>query len=1006
MRKTILWAVLALLLPVTHAWGGGDSTTYYAALKASVSSSGGGKVYAGTGNTAGTYATSSTSDTQKSTTKDEGKTFKAFAQADEGFEFAGWSTTDGGTATSTDNPYSVTVKCSSSDSGNPTTTTVWANFKKKVLAAFGITFETSDAGTYTVDGTAPADKTGLTEATSVQLASSDPNFLNWTVNGTIVNDNPYTATCLADTTISAEFLTADQVAEVTTFADLTAALANADKKKVLVPTGTEIVMESGAVAVPSGKQLVVDGELWIEGGSFSSSGKVVVNGTLSKCTKLIQQSGDNGEPFNPYSGDEKYQVKYWKTTSSTPSPTVSDVTASSHITIINGLGETVYRGESANAYVCTTDKSVAINHITGVKASYSSGTAAYNSVAKNEHNVSLTDCNLMSGAASEMVLLTANGKVDVGSTTELTAGFIADCVGYTLSFTSKQFKNAANVVVLNASTVNSSKLTNARLTAINCTTVTGAGSDGINNNQESYYTSLHLYDCGSFSNFKFSASAVMTVGTPGVCFFSGGPYGPTFTGNYHVYGGKFSKDPTNYLASGDLEAPKEGSYWVVRVIKPTIYVVKNGTTEYESLQDAINAAASGATLELLPGIASAELASPVTIAAGKTVTLDLAGYAVVAPNGAIVNHGTLHLQDTSTFDVPGSLTTASGNVIVNDGTLDITYGAYAGNIALNGGTFTTHFGTFDGTLTVSDGLDPKVVTDLRGGEFSSSVSAFLRDDYSEVRYRVKPEDPIRYWIVQSQTIVTATTYSGTYKAWKLDFLSSADLALYKKTKKRSDHSSLSDWQRRAELYSGIQPYSNYILDCALIFDRAVDSGSVTFYGKTQVGLSQALDKDLAVNEDYPVLAHRIFDMGSTPLTYGRMIDEVGSITAGVKNNDSANAGTVCTVDLRLSTTSAHVVGQYDKFMTLKDVRYMLGGKKAAIDRGTSRVAYDSLAAAVTDAQNGETILVGADTAENVTLAKEGTFTIDPYGFNFTGTVSAGAGLIIKSTSTASSAAVA
>ena len=606
----------------------------------------------------------------------------------------------------------------------------------------------------------------------------------------------------------------------------------------------------------------------------------------------------------------------------------------------------------------------------------------------------------MGSAASELVLLTTAGTVNVGSSTALTSGFIVDCAGYNISFTSKQFGNAANVIIINGATVSSSKLTNARLTAINCATVKGAGSDGINNNQASYYTSVHVYDSGTPSSFNLSKSGVtMTVGVPGVCFFSGGPYSPSFSsysGNYHVYGGKFSSDPTAYLASNDLEAPKEGSYWVVHRIVPTINVAKVGSTEYEYLQEAVNAAAtSSGTVELLPGIAEIELETPVMVAVGKTVTIDLAGYAITAPNGAIVNNGTLYLQDTSTFDVPGSITTASGNMIVNNGTLDVTYGAYTGNIQLNGGTFTTHFGTFDGVVSVASGLDPKVVANLRGGEFSQSMADFLRDGFSEVYSHVAQSDPMRYWVGEFPTpLLVTTSYSSAEKAWKLDFLSSSDLTLYKKTKKRSDHSSLADWQRRAELYSSIQPWSGYVLDCGLIFDRPVTSGSVTFYGNVQVSMSESVGKDLAANEDFPVLAHRIYEMGYTPLSYGRYIDEIGSVTAGVKNNQTANVGTVCTIDVRVCTQSKQTPGVYDKLQALVDVRYMLGGKKAAIDRNGSRLAYDSLSAAVSAAQDGETILVGADTDNNVTLPGPGEFTIDPYGFQFTGMVSAPSGYAI------------
>ena len=62
MKKTTLIAfLLAMLAPMASFAGGGSSTTYYAALKAQVSSnsSGMGKVYAGTSDSAGTYETPS-----------------------------------------------------------------------------------------------------------------------------------------------------------------------------------------------------------------------------------------------------------------------------------------------------------------------------------------------------------------------------------------------------------------------------------------------------------------------------------------------------------------------------------------------------------------------------------------------------------------------------------------------------------------------------------------------------------------------------------------------------------------------------------------------------------------------------------------------------------------------------------------------------------------------------------------------------------------------------------
>ncbi len=745
-----------------------------------------------------------------------------------------------------------------------------------------------------------------------------------------------------------------------------------------VAAGVTLTIASGVtITVASGATLYVDG-------TVSNNG--TISGTVSRCTKLISQVGQSeGVPFNPY-GD----VKYWKTSITTPS--IAAISgAGSHTTIVNGLGETVYRGANYAAFVCSINKSVAINHITGVVSGQSSFSNAYTAANKS----------------TQLILLTANGTHALGSSTNMGDSITVDAAGNDVKITAKQVNSGVSTY-LNANSATSPRITNARVVFINCKTTSATNSDTLNANQASYTSAIHIYDCAALPTLSGGGNATMTAALSGVCIFSGGPYSPSWNSNYHVYGGKFSKDPTNYLASNDLEAPKEGNYWVVRKIVPTVNVAKVGTTEYESLQEAVNAAASsGGTVILLPGIAEIELDTPITVASGKTLTIDLAGYAITAPNGAIVNNGTLYLQDTSTFDVPGSITTSSGNLIVNNGTMDVTYGKYTGSILLNSGTFTTHGGVFVGTISVASGADPKVVSDFRGGEFSQSMADFLRDGYTEVYCNPVSSEPKRYWVGQFPTPLVATSsLSDAEKAWKLDFLSSSDLTIYKKTTARSSHSSLADWQRRAELNSSIVPWSGYVLDCGLVFDRPVASGSVTFYGKVQITMSQEIDRNLAANEDRGVLAHGIYESNYTPLSYGRSIDEVGSITAGVKNNANANVGTVCTVDLRVCTQSKNTVGEYDKLQALVDVRYMLGGKKAAIDRGANRLAYDSLTAAVAAVQDGERILIGADCSENVTLPGVGTFTIDHYGFAFTGAVSAPDGLMISSATEVQSAAVA
>ena len=140
-RIIALFAGLLAVLPMTSVWAGGSTTTYYyGALKATVSSTGGGKVYAATSNSTPSSDKYVATNVQSAQNKSESQTmtFYAFAQANEGYEFGGWATSDGGAAASTDNPYAVSFDASSTTDGSPTVQTVYALFSKKQLAAFSV----------------------------------------------------------------------------------------------------------------------------------------------------------------------------------------------------------------------------------------------------------------------------------------------------------------------------------------------------------------------------------------------------------------------------------------------------------------------------------------------------------------------------------------------------------------------------------------------------------------------------------------------------------------------------------------------------------------------------------------------------------------------------------------------------------------------------------------------------------------------------------------------------
>ena len=106
-------------------------------------------------------------------------------------------------------------------------------------------------------------------------------------------------------------------------------------------------------------------------------------------------------------------------------------------------------------------------------------------------------------------------------------------------------------------------------------------------------------------------------------------------------------------------------------------VVKIGDTPYASLQEAVDAATSGATLTLAQNIT---LTEAVTVAAGKTLTVDLNGKTITGAADVAVfsNAGALTITDSST-NHDGAVTAGSNGVVVaNTGTLDLVYGAYTG----------------------------------------------------------------------------------------------------------------------------------------------------------------------------------------------------------------------------------------------------------------------------------------------------------------------------------------
>lgn len=199
-NKKLILLTLLLLLSVGQGFAG-DNTNYYARLTATTSATGQGLVYAATSKTAPTdkdYAATSSADNNSK--KNQSFTFYAFAKANDGYAFKGWSNSQTGDVVSNANPYEVTVKASSTSRDDPSTTTVYAQFIK--LTEQDLTFLKAENGTYTAtDGTNTVKNSGsMTTQKPVTLTATPASgykFFGWyttTDGGKTKNYFSYNAT--------------------------------------------------------------------------------------------------------------------------------------------------------------------------------------------------------------------------------------------------------------------------------------------------------------------------------------------------------------------------------------------------------------------------------------------------------------------------------------------------------------------------------------------------------------------------------------------------------------------------------------------------------------------------------------------------------------------------------------------------------------------------------------------------------------------------------------------
>jgi len=179
-----------------------------------------------------------------------------------------------------------------------------------------------------------------------------------------------------------------------------------------------------------------------------------------------------------------------------------------------------------------------------------------------------------------------------------------------------------------------------------------------------------------------------------------------------------------YIAKGDTIAPAE-------------MLAQVGDTRYATLQEAIDAA-NGATVHVLKDV---ELASSLTVPAGKTLTLNLAGRKITVSGSdyALVNNGTLTIVDMNLVSVMAAESALDGEeaksflitgVSANDG-LSAFDGAAGGSIAgvQNKGAFALESGSVVASSANVPAIDnaANAVATITGGTVEGKLQSTDKD---------------------------------------------------------------------------------------------------------------------------------------------------------------------------------------------------------------------------------------------------------------------------------------
>ena len=236
--RVVMLMMLAMFCCLQGFAGGSTNRTYYSKATA-IAPSGKGTVYVSkTNSDAGaSYAEESSATNNSSAASAPKHTYYMFAKAAEGLSFAGWATSEGGSVTSTANPYAYQVTASSTNSGSPSEGKLYATFAESQTFYSTITVNATEGGKVFVATAETANPEYAATATASQnteaAGSANHNynlyaqaedgyeFAGWaeSADGEIISNSkaiPYVATVTTSSTDSEAPQTATYYAKFVT----------------------------------------------------------------------------------------------------------------------------------------------------------------------------------------------------------------------------------------------------------------------------------------------------------------------------------------------------------------------------------------------------------------------------------------------------------------------------------------------------------------------------------------------------------------------------------------------------------------------------------------------------------------------------------------------------------------------------------------------------------------------------------------------------------------------